>query len=102
MKTSIPRLRRIRFKDSRTLEVLRTARVEADTFDKAFAIIKDALASEPGPAGVAIVAWTAEGWTMGKVVNNTMLPGILLPDLARNVLLGIKIEEWTIDTINGN
>lgn len=102
MKTSVPRLRRIRFKDGRTLEVLRPR-----TEDPAAAVLMAKLVIEthfkggPGPHGCAVVLWSSDGATSARVVNDTVIPGILLPDLVRNVLLGHKIESWTISTLNG-
>lgn len=103
MKTSIPRLRRIRFKDGRTLDVLRPVTSDASYFQrKAFETIATHLANARGQSGVAIVMWDSQGYTVGRVINGMPIPGILIPDLVRNVLLGHKIEDWTIDTLNGN
>lgn len=103
MKVSIPRLRRVRFKDGRCLEVLRPGASDpAYLTRKLAAAVAVHTARAHGPSGAAIVLWDSAGYTTGVVVNGTPLPGILIPDLVRNVLLGHKIEDWTIDTINGN
>lgn len=103
MKVSIPRLRRIRYKDGRVLEVFRPAASDpAYLSQKISETVAMHLATATGPSGVAVVLWDSAGYTSGRVLNGTSLPGILIPDLVRNTLLGHKIEDWTIDTINGN
>ena len=102
MKVSIPRLRRIRYKDGRTFEVLRPKSFDPlEVADKARQIVIDHATFGPGPYSVAIVVWGDDLATTGRVWNNSSIPGILVPELVRNVLLGLKIESWTIDTLNG-
>jgi hypothetical protein len=51
-------------------------------------------------AGFAFVIWSSEGATSSVVINNSRIPGIVIPDLVRNKLLAEKIEEWTIESIH--
>lgn len=103
MKTSIPRLRRIRFKDGRTIEVIRPKGSDVNYFKRVLGeTVNLHLDGANGPCGIAVVMWDSHGFTTCKVFNETAIPGILVPDLVRNVMLGNKIEAWTLDTLNGD
>lgn len=57
-------------------------------------------------AGFALVVWNAEGASTADMANReprqgAYIPAILIPDFVRNRLLGMKIEEWAVDTIRG-
>lgn len=101
--TTTLRLRRVRFKDGRTLEVLRPKQFDPMALaDEVKKTVVDHCQNSIGPFGCAVVCWSVDMVTTGRVWNSaTPLPGILVPDLVRNVLLGNKIEAWTLDTLNG-
>ncbi len=50
------------------------------------------------PVGFAFVIWAEDGLSAADMGGNdkNRIPGILIPDFARNRLLAEKIEEWTM------
>jgi len=73
----------------------------ADLWDRCRRLVNDHCLSSGDISGFALVIWHENGATTADVANWGNLPGILIPDLVRNRLLGDKIEQWTIDRING-
>lgn len=103
MKTTTLRLRRIRFKDGRTLDVLRPKAKEADKMHAIYAKHGAECVSDFGPnlSGISLVTWGKDGSSTCMLLSDGQIPGILVPDFVRNRLLAKKIEDWTIDTVNG-
>lgn len=105
-KTTTLRLRRIRFKDGRTVEVLRPKSGNAELLRQSYAKNAPAVAApyfaDGTISGYAIVVWGSDGKTSSVANTDGRIPGILIPDLVRNKLIADKIEEWTIDTVNGD
>lgn len=99
MKTSVPRLRRIRFKDGRTIEMLRFP--ENATIEGMWADIR-AKMEDHGPAveGYAFVVWGGDYSTVAMATGPN-LPLAYLPDYVRNRLLLQISERWTLATLNG-
>lgn len=59
-----------------------------------------------GFAGFALVVWAPDGAStadmgMKSIDQGAQIPSMLIPDFVRNRLLGMKIEEWAVDTIKG-
>ena len=58
-------------------------------------------------AGFAIVVWgeqgtsTADMRTRSPEKTGVVIPSILVPDFVRNRLLGMKIEQWAVETVRG-
>lgn len=103
MKTSVPRLRRVRFKDGRTIEVLRTKPTDDQNLRASIRnVMKVGAGFDKTLAGYAFVAWGTDGMSIAHLQSNGQIPSILVPDFVRNRLLAEKIEDWTIDTLNGN
>lgn len=96
------RLRRIRYKDGRTLEVLRPKPSDDQKLREGVRNIGKWSADDPLPlAGYAVVVWRADGGSTAYLQSNGQIPSILVPDFVRNRLLAQKIEDWTVDTLNG-
>lgn len=54
-------------------------------------------------AGYAVMAWTKDGTSTCDSANLAgNIPTILIPDFVRNRLLAHRIEEWTLEEINGD
>lgn len=99
MKTSIPRLRRIRFKDGRTIEMLRLP--ENPGSDGMWADIRAKMESHGSEVeGYAFVVWGGDYSTVA-LATGPSLPLAYLPDYVRNRLLLQIFERWTIDTLEG-
>lgn len=95
------RLRRIRYKDGRTLEVLRPKPTDDEKLRKGVRDIGKWCADDPQPlAGYAVVVWRTDGVSSAYLQSNGQIPSILVPDFVRNRLLAEKIEDWAIDTLN--
>lgn len=103
MRTSIPRIRRVRFKAGCEVVKIRSARDDVGEYMVRRA--KDMANEAAGQhiAGFAIVAWSnsGESWVLSHVDNGSRIPPLLVPEFVRNALLGDRIENWTIDHING-
>lgn len=99
MKVSIPRLRRIRFKDGRTIEVLRQPEKSRWVQDSLTASC--AKASEwggAGMAGFALVAWSRDGEVYVNFENDgSRLPAGGVPQYVRDVLLAEVASRWAKD-----
>lgn len=103
MKTSTLRLRRVRYKNGKQIEVFRSPTPEDD---RRFveARIREVLDGHNDRiAGVAIVVWAPDSGSTAlmSVNNSSAIPSILVPDFVRNRLLAERIEAWTIDAIEG-
>ena len=99
------RISRVKFKAGGEIHLLRPsvhegrARVERDvrdTLDQHFA------QAGLDIAGCAFVVWDADFASTVAVWNGPASPmaSITLPDFLRNRVLGAKIEDWTLGTIN--
>jgi hypothetical protein len=90
------RLRRVRFKDGRTIEVLR--RPEPATVNKRFRS-SAADASEDDLVAFAIVGWKANGEIFVDYENSVRsnVPAGALPQLAKDALLGEVAVRWSKD-----
>ncbi len=101
MRTSVPRLRSVRFKDGRApLRVLRGddyAVIARRRVDRVMAALDGRV------AGMAIVVWGPDGASVAgmTVTPISKIPSILVPDFVRNRLLAECIESWTLDSIEG-
>lgn len=102
MKIGKTRIRRVRFHDGRTLEVLHNNKSED------YAIITghvaastDIMLKHGDIAGFAFVVWDREGGSIVcvKLKDSCTIPGILVPDFVRNRILAEKIQEWTIEKL---
>lgn len=55
--------------------------------------------------GFAIVVWGSDTRSTAdlgaKLQAGSVIPEILIPDFVRNRLLAVKIEQWTVDAVNG-
>lgn len=97
------RLRRVRFKDGRTLEVFRPKKTSSDTLKQNLSRWVKFISDAPEEfSGYAIVTWHKDGTSVCELGSDGRIPSVLVPDFVRNRLLAQKIEEWTIDTINGD
>lgn len=96
------RLRRIRFKDGRTIDVLRPKKTDDTVLRERFAVAtKYAMEPTEHPlAGYALVVWQTDGTSTAFLQSDGKIPSILVPDFVRNRLLAMRIEDWTIETIN--
>lgn len=100
--TSIPRLRRVRFKDGRTIEVLRPKPSDDQHIRAQLKkVVAWAMEMDRPLGGAAIAVWDIDGSSICDLQSNGTIPAILVPDFVRNRLLAAKIEDWTIDTLNG-
>lgn len=104
MQSATPlRLRRIRFKDGRTIEVLRS-KIEQDdghlrsSFTRA---CENAKTTQNAFAGYAIVVWQTNGSSFTAARSNGQIPGILAPDYVRNALLADHTIKWAIEELEG-
>lgn len=90
------RLRRIRFKDGRTIEVLR--RPESPTVNKRFSA-SAASASEGELVAFAIVCWRADGELFVDYENSARanVPAGAVPQLAKDALLAEAAVRWSKD-----
>jgi hypothetical protein len=102
------RLRSVRFKDGRApLKVLH--RKDGDDYESVLAWVRACLdAHRRGDkessniAGFAFMVWATDGSSVCEAQNNSgLIPTIMIPDFVRNRLLAKRIEEWTIETLNG-
>lgn len=102
-KTSIPRLRRIRFKDGRTIDVLRTKPKDDIILRGNLRRFVDYALRKGGEdvSGYAIVVWDKTNSSICEYGTTGGIPGPSIPDYVRTRLLGHMIEKWTIDTLNG-
>lgn len=95
MKVSIPRLRRVRFKDGRTIEVMRQRYDSGHTQ----AFVRETVAEHFEKAtflsGCALVLWSPGNHTTVQVLNNGAVPGELLPDFVRTALLCDETTRWS-------
>lgn len=92
------RLRSIKFKDGRKIEVLRrdARHFKADCLHYCKETIE---AQGEDFVGFALVAWGADlsSTSECKVSQGSRIPTILVPDFVRNRLLAERIEEWTVE-----
>lgn len=96
MKTSVPRLRSVRFKNGGEVIALnqfpdgRRAEVERH--------IREVLDAQEMIHGFAIVAWDDQGRSTCFSANyESQIPVILIPDFVRSRLLAQRIEHWTLE-----
>jgi hypothetical protein len=56
----------------------------------------DGMGTDTPSVGFAFVVWSADGTSnaIGCSYPGSNIPGILIPDFARNRLLAAKIDEW--------
>lgn len=100
MRTSIPKLRSVRWKAGGHLILLNTPNTDlADRLVNSAALMA---ASGHRIAGYVMVAWAADGtsWSTCRVGRASAIPSVLVPDFVRNKLLAQRIEDWTIESIN--
>lgn len=103
MDASHLRLRRIRFKDGRTVEVLRsrndTEAVRISTaLDRAVTMAKGGEREAP-MVGFALVAWAADGQVFCTYENggNSTIPAGHVPQYAKDCLLATMAANWSKD-----
>lgn len=94
-KTSVPRLRRITYKDGRSVTVIRPTKNFPDRI-WIESHIRDLLDSHGDDiSGFAIVVWDKSGASTARMQSvHPSIPVIYVPDFVRNRLLALKIEEW--------
>lgn len=96
-------IRRVRFKSGGEVRLIAPIKDEGRArAERGVRAVLDGHEQFGGIAGFAFVAWAADGATTGDLWagSDSSIPAILIPDLVRNQLLAMKIEEYTIDTIN--
>jgi len=95
-KTSIPRLRSVKFKSGGSIRLVQFADPKADRayVEEHFTATLDAHGQDI--VGFALVIWGADGSSTvrSRMKPSTGVPPSLVPDLARNRLLGEKIFDW--------
>lgn len=102
MRTSIPRLRSVRFKGGGHIVLVKTSKTDlSDRIVNSAHLMLDSAAGHR-IAGYAMVAWDADGtsWSTCRVGQASAIPSVLVPDFVRNKLLAQRIEDWTIESIN--
>jgi hypothetical protein len=107
-KTTTLRLRRIAYKDGRTLNVLKSRKEQDQEFfatelPKIVQRVVDAhrRGESWGIAGFAFMVWSEDGASTSDARTDGHIPSILVPDFVRNKLLADRIEAWTVERING-
>lgn len=97
MKTSIPLLRRIRFKDGKSIEVIRNhapsrGEVEASIRES----VRDYYDTYSGfVGGYAIVIWQADGSSTARIRNyNGIVPLAITPDFVRERVNLQIMKDW--------
>ena len=106
-RTSIPRIRAVRFKAGGEVRLLKNPRegksreLEADLYDAADELIethKDKI------AGFALVMWTADGDAGGHLRNTqfSTLPHSALPELTADVIRRILVADQIADRMGDN
>jgi len=95
MRTSIPRLRRIRFKDGRSIDILRPK--SESVLPEFRAVIDDAIANNPDMAGFAIVAWRPSGEVFVTYRNGTrsQIIGGGVPQYVHDCFLAEVAVRWS-------
>lgn len=102
MKTTTLRLRRVRFKDGRTIEVFRP-KPDPCEFPNDYIIgeVEECLAVQSdNTAGFAFICWSKDGASTCQIKTDGSIPSIYVPDFLRNRLLAHQIEKWTIQEIH--
>lgn len=99
MGVSIPRLRRIRFKDGRTVTVMRRPPPDTSIVDE-FKISAARGADQTDGAGIqafAILLWDGRGYCYVdyRVADNSPLVAAQLPQLAKDALLAETGVRWS-------
>lgn len=95
-RTSIPRLRSVKFKTGGELRVLPTKRRDARRYVEDY--VRQVLdAQGTDITGFAFVVWGADLSSSADLASGdgSPIPSILIPDFVRNRLLARKIEDWT-------
>jgi hypothetical protein len=100
--TTTLRLRRIRYKDGRTLDVLRPPVTDGPR--KSLAVksrVAEVLAAQGNDiAGFAFVVWASSGASCAKMYcGHGSFPSSYAPDFVRNRLLAEDIINWTTDIL---
>ena len=101
MKVSIPRLRRVRFKDGRTLEVFRKPIPPQEIQANLRMTVNRCLESEVGDgmAGFAFVAWAKTGEVFVNYENGdgSLVSGGAVPQYVKDILLAELAARWSRD-----
>lgn len=95
MKTSIPRLRRVRFKDGRTIDVLRR-REDSDVGGRLRSATANAIDYDSEVVGFALVVWYENGEVYPSAHNgpkSTLLAG-QVGQYAKDVILTDLAAGW--------
>lgn len=97
---SIPRLRRVRFKDGRTITVIHPRRDPSltDCFKQVLSKAMD----QTSPFGIqafAILAWDGRGYCFVdyRVADGSALVAAQIPQLAKDALLAELAVRWTTE-----
>lgn len=100
MTDSIPRLRRVRFKDGRTIEVLRQPPKSRIAQDALAQSTKNCLSSKIGDdmVGFALVAWTDSGEIYVNFHNGgaALIAG-QVPQFVKDILLAEQAVRWATE-----
>lgn len=85
MRTSVPRLHSVRFKDGRApIRVVRPSEVTRGTFERSSKAIAN---NRPDMVGYAIVVWTRNGSTsVDCATNGVPIPSFLIPEFVRTAV----------------
>ena len=91
------RLRRIRYKDGRTLDVLRSRTKQQDRVDVEYAVRRVLDGHDDRIAGMAFVVWTHDGASTAdvKCYDPAPIPKVLVPDFVRERLRTEIAERFT-------
>lgn len=98
MKTSIPRLRRVRFKDGRTIEVLRQPPKSRAVQKGLEQSVSRALESCVGDnmVGFALVCWAETGEVYVNYSNGdkSLVSGGMVPQYVKDILIAEQAARW--------
>lgn len=89
MKTSIPRLRRVRFKSGGFVEVLRQPRTDSEFLRAEMTRLFQVIQDEQGPdlAGFALMVWGPDGSSSAVIRTDGTIPLPLIADFVRGRLI---------------
>lgn len=96
-KTSIPVVRRVRFKDGRTLDVFHNHAPDRSDVARTIGRVMDVHFGSSGfLGGFAFVVWNTDGASTAKLAcYNGMLTRVLAPDFVRDRLMLQTAEDWS-------
>lgn len=99
-KTSIPRIRSVKFKNGGEVRVLKhESSSDRGIIERRVRGVLDAF--EEVPVGFAFIVWGEDGISCCAAGRNekSQIPHILIPDFIRNRILADQIEDWALDEV---